>query len=146
MRRKSIASIVVRLSLAFLALIGLQGSAWNTARCATAECGGKCPMHEASQPKQTQSCCPEREPATPVSDESAKASCNCRISPLSDLADHTVAVVTIPILVFVMPALQLDICQSEAVVDSVRAILFHSDSSPPNIGRHPDSGRAPPFA
>ncbi len=147
MRRITPAFIAMRMLMACLVILGMSNAAWSVSRCSVETCGTSCPMHQARvQPKLTTSCCPKKAASETKNMPQPKAGCKCRISAPRTTAQATAQLAEPPVQVFgPVPPIPWDL--TLPVIDfPTNEILFHSDSSPPIVARHPDLGRAPPAA
>jgi hypothetical protein len=127
-------------------MLGMSDAAWSSFTCSAETCGTACGMHKQPKEVEPKSCCPDKATAQARSDDQPKSKCSCSFKASPDAAQND-AKLALPIteLVVVLPAIPAE-PKLAALVIEPREVLFHSDSSPPIVSRHPDLGRAPPAA
>ena len=145
-RRNSPATMVTRLLLACLVLLGMSDTAWSSFTCSAETCGTTCGMHRAAVKAEPTSCCPKKLVAQSLPDEGQQSGCSCNFKAPPDLAqDDLKLALPITELVAVLPEMRGEPILAVLVIEP-REVLFQCDSSPPIVARHPDLGRAPPAA
>lgn len=143
------ASVSLRLILAVIVLLGMSPAAVPAFNCAAGLCGTECGMHEKAPPPPQQddrSCCPKNSDGRSDRQQPVKDGCKCEFKAGTDAVAtaQPITAPTAPLVPVILPPC-LDM-PAKALPAHNRSILFHSDSSPPNIFHHPDFGRAPPSA
>lgn len=104
-------------------------------------------MHrQAVVAKKQHACCPGGASAKRTNETTPKGACKCKFKAPSDASPVSSQLIVPPVQVFAALPSVLPEPQARPVVVCTVEVLFHSDSSPPIVTRHPDLGRAPPVA
>lgn len=145
MNRKALWIKITRSTLAFALLFNFTLPALCASLCAA---NLSCPAGAVGEAKAVRSCCDSESslPGKSVREQKPQAHCCAWIGkttpPDATIGSQHLASQPAPVLPAIVPEsldLPTQILQAQAA-----AILFHSDSSPPNVFYHPDLGRAPP--
>jgi hypothetical protein len=133
--------VIVRLLLVCLVVLGTSGFTLAPILCSQGLCPQECDVHTTTaQGPKSAGCC-EEQPQT-----SKEKSCKCEFKAAPE-APQSVPTVNLSVetVSIDLPAREFlpEVHSTDAVYS---AILFHSDTSPPDHIRHPNAGRAPPVS
>jgi hypothetical protein len=133
--------------LAVLVLLGTSRVAISAFICSAGLCAEGCVMRPAPEPEKfpLENCCGGKaDKAETPKPKTGGCDCQLEASPDPIAKDARSVLPALPTLVLAVPEVLPDF--TPALTGRAKPILFHSDSSPPGISRHPHLGRAPPTA